>query len=78
MKETDIINNQQYDCLLNKTKYEVFRRLGEGASNLFSDDLWIYDLKKSWWIKETILFIEFEDNMVINSFVKKFYFRIYY
>lgn len=43
MKETDTINNQQYDCLLNKTKYEVFRKLGEGTSNLFADDLWIYD-----------------------------------
>lgn len=69
MNETDIINNQQYDCLLNKTKYEVFSKLREGASNLFSDDLWIYDLKRSWWVKETILFIEFEDNMIINSFV---------
>ncbi|ATC36320.1 TPA: hypothetical protein ACG0AB_003482 [Elizabethkingia anophelis] len=69
MNETDIINNQQYDCLLNKTKYEVFSKLREGESNLFSDDLWIYDLIRSWWVKETILFIEFEDNMVINSFV---------
>jgi poly-beta-hydroxyalkanoate depolymerase len=54
------VKNMKYCHLLGKDK-----DLGEGISNFYSEDLWIYELKSS-FIKQTILFIEFDGIYVIN------------
>ncbi|MEW7223621.1 hypothetical protein, partial [Elizabethkingia anophelis] len=66
-----------YDWLINKSKYEVFSIYGDGE-NFYSEDLWIYDLRKSFFgIKETVIFIEFENDLVKKTHFRNFYFRIY-
>ncbi|HFK5510766.1 TPA: hypothetical protein ACGZ9U_001682 [Elizabethkingia anophelis] len=56
------MNEPKYSYLLGKYKLEVFEELGEGISNFYSEDIWIYELK-SGFIKQTILYIEFEGGM---------------
>ncbi|HFK5504950.1 hypothetical protein [Elizabethkingia anophelis] len=71
------MNKYKDKQFLKKSKLEIFNILGEGG-NFYSEDLWIYDLKKSLLgIKETILFLEFENDLVKKSNIKNFYFRIY-
>ncbi|OPC52966.1 hypothetical protein BAY06_02415 [Elizabethkingia anophelis] len=69
--------NINYDWFKNKSKYEVFSMYGDGG-NFYSDDLWIYDLGKSFFgIIETLIFIEFAKDVVKNTHVSNFYFRLY-
>lgn len=68
---------RNFKILLGKSKYEIFMMFGE-EKNFYSEDLWLYDLAKSYCgLKETVLFVEFEDEFVKQIFVKKFYFRFY-
>jgi hypothetical protein len=59
------VKNMKYCHLLGKDKLQILEELGEGISNFYSEDLWIYELKSS-FIKQTILFIEFDGIYVIN------------
>lgn len=65
-----------YNYLLGRDKLEVLEELEEGIFNFYSEDVWIYELK-SGFIKETILYIEFDGIYVINVCIKNFYFGLY-
>lgn len=71
------MKNVKYCHLLGKHKLEILEELGGCVSNFYSEDIWIYELKNS-FIKQTILFIEFEGTYVINIHIKNFYFGVYY
>lgn len=72
-----ILNEKKYNELLGISKPEVLQKLGWGLHNLYTDDLWIYELDKIWILREIILFIEFENNYVTRIDVKYFYFMHY-
>nr|WP_199162803.1 hypothetical protein [Elizabethkingia sp. ASV34] len=61
-----------YNVLLDKTKSEILQELGEGF-NFYPDNLWTYDLKKTWWGRKTCLLLKFKDNNV-EDFCVVFYY----
>ncbi|MCL1689399.1 hypothetical protein CMT57_06440 [Elizabethkingia anophelis] len=68
----------RYEYLLGQSKSEVLLELDHFFSFLYSDDVWIYDIEKYWCgLKEKIMFIEFENDIVNNVHVKYFYFKMY-
>ncbi|WP_407477730.1 hypothetical protein [Elizabethkingia meningoseptica] len=60
-------NNPEYNSLLGKSKREILGKLGEGF-NFFPDDIWIYELNKTWWgVKKISLLLRFEQDNVIKA-----------
>ncbi|SDG38805.1 hypothetical protein [Epilithonimonas hungarica] len=54
---------------LGMTKKEVVEEFGKGL-NSYTDDIWHYKLSKTWWGLKTIMFLEFENNMVSAKYIK--------
>lgn len=54
---------------LGMTKKEVLKELGEGF-NFYPDNIWYYELNKTWWGLKTIMFLEFENNIVSSKYIK--------
>jgi len=54
---------------LGMTKKEVVEEFGKGL-NSYIDDIWHYELSKTWWGLKTIMFLEFENNMVSAKYIK--------
>ncbi|MDP9956225.1 hypothetical protein J2X97_001862 [Epilithonimonas hungarica] len=52
------------------SKKEVMEKWGEKL-NPYSDDIWHYELSRTWWGARTILFLEFENNMVSILWIQK-------
>lgn len=50
--------------LIGKTKKEVLVELGDGF-NFYKDREWTYLLKKNWWGRRTVLFIEFDQEDIV-------------
>lgn len=64
---------QYQNCKLRMTKKEILNILGE-EFNFYPDKVWSYVLKKSWWGRRKILFIEFdnEDKVISRYVVNKY------
>ncbi|MEI3791238.1 MULTISPECIES: hypothetical protein [unclassified Chryseobacterium] len=54
---------------LGMTKKEVLKELGD-SFNFYPDDIWQYELNKTWWGLKTIMFLEFENNIVSSKYTK--------
>lgn len=68
--------SQNYNSLIGKTKKEVLGELGE-EFNYYPDKVWSYVLKKYWWGKKWILYIEFDkEDKVIAKFTALRYGKI--
>ncbi|AQX07012.1 hypothetical protein BAX97_16070 [Elizabethkingia meningoseptica] len=63
-----------YEYLLGKSKCEVIMELGDGF-NFYPDNVWMYDLKKTWWGRKTVLSILFENNTVKIVDILYWYFK---
>lgn len=50
--------------LLGLSKKELIQKIGEGF-NFYPDKEWSYILKKSWYGKITVLYLEFDDNDIV-------------
>lgn len=55
--------------LIGITRKEVIEKLGESL-NSYSDDIWHYELSRTWWGAKTILFLEFENNRVSIQYTR--------
>ena len=71
------MKKNKFSYLLGKSKFEVLEELGEGFSNFYSEDIWLYQLEKIWWLRENILFLEFEESHLKRVHVKRVYCRLY-
>jgi len=60
------VHNQSF---LGMTKVEVLKELGDGF-NFYPDNIWYYELNKTWWGLKTIMFFEFENNIVSSKYIK--------
>lgn len=59
---------------LGKSKEEIIQNLGSPfhAPNYpIHFDLWAYQIKSSWFSKKTMLYIEFKNNLVIKTYIRK-------
>ncbi|WP_034671729.1 hypothetical protein [Epilithonimonas caeni] len=54
---------------LGMTKKEIVEEFGEGP-NSYTHDVWHYELGRTWWGLRTIMFLEFENNMVSTKYIK--------
>lgn len=65
----------KFDQLLNKTKKEIIKELGDGF-NFYPSQQWYYVLSKSWWGREKILFVEFDEHGTVSKqYIKTVYFK---
>ncbi len=64
------------DFLLGFSKKEVAEELGHGF-NFFPDDIWYYEIKKTWWGMKTVLFLIFRNGKLQHKSIKKVYGKIY-
>lgn len=51
------------------TKVEVLKELGD-SFNFCPNNIWYYELNKTWWGLKTIMFLEFENNIVSSKYIK--------
>jgi len=54
--------------LIGKTKEEILDLLGD-EFNFYPESVWRYLLSKSWYGRKKILYLEFEDDIVIRKSV---------
>ncbi|WP_407517831.1 hypothetical protein [Elizabethkingia anophelis] len=66
-------NDSVYSALLGMTKRQVIETLGEGF-NYYPDDLWIYEISKTWWGKKTVLLLSFDQEDILEETDTKSYF----
>ncbi|MCL1665806.1 hypothetical protein [Elizabethkingia ursingii] len=65
-----------YNSLLGMNKKQVVETLGEGF-NYYPDDLWIYEIKKTWWGKKTVLLLSFnKENILEETHTKSYIFEL--
>lgn len=65
---------EKYKYLLGKSKAEVLSILGE-EFNFYPSNLWDYKIHRTWWGKEVILYLVFEDEMVFDVQIKISYWK---
>ena len=58
--------NGKYSELIGLSKKEVLQQLGDGF-NFYPDTKWSYILKKYWYGRKKLLFIEFDHNGIVIS-----------
>lgn len=71
-------NNKEsaYSELIGMTKKQVVEALGKGF-NYYPDDLWIYEINKTWWGKNTVLLLNFnEENILEGNSTKSYFFEL--
>lgn len=56
-----------------KEKEEVMELLGHGF-NYWHTDIWSYNIQEKFWEKERHFVLIFEDNIVKQVYIKKYYF----
>ncbi|MFC4686800.1 hypothetical protein ACFO4P_07605 [Epilithonimonas pallida] len=61
--------------LVGKTKSEIIDLLGDDF-NFYPDDIWYYIISKTWYGRKKILYIEFEDDIVIRKSIVSMYGKI--
>lgn len=61
--------------LSGKTKKEIIALLGD-EFNFYPDSIWSYVVSKKWYGRNKILYIEFENEIVIRKFTKITYGKI--
>lgn len=60
------------DYLIGCSKKEIIRLLGDGF-NFYHNEVWTYELYKTWWGKKTILVVFFQNDTVYKkSIIKKY------
>lgn len=73
MKRTIPENGKEFIGL---SKKEILIRLGEGF-NFYPDNQWSYILKKYWYGRKKVLYIEFDAaEFAINQYIKSKYGKI--
>ncbi|MDX8569364.1 hypothetical protein OZ668_15290 [Elizabethkingia sp. HX XZB] len=69
-------NTANYNNLLGKTKKEIIESLGE-EFNYYPDNLWVYEIYRSWWGKKTVLLLNFDEEGILKKInIKVFYFKL--
>ncbi|MDR2234723.1 MAG: hypothetical protein LBE92_01240 [Chryseobacterium sp.] len=66
----------EQNFLLGLSKKEVINELGHGF-NFYPDDIWYYELKRTWWGMKTVLFLVFRNGKLQHKNIKKIYGKIY-
>ncbi|HFK5545993.1 TPA: hypothetical protein ACG0AR_002873 [Elizabethkingia anophelis] len=65
-----------YSALIGMTKKQVVETLGEGF-NYYPDDLWIYEINKTWWGKKSVLLLNFnKENILEKTDIKNYFFEL--
>ncbi|WP_407535197.1 hypothetical protein [Elizabethkingia miricola] len=65
-----------YSALIGMTKKQVVETLGEGF-NYYPDDLWVYEINKTWWGKKSVLLLSFnKENILEKTDFKNFFFEM--
>ncbi|MCT3664261.1 hypothetical protein J2O09_10330 [Elizabethkingia anophelis] len=65
-----------YSALIGMTKKQVVETLGEGY-NYYPDDLWIYEINKTWWGKKSVLLLNFnKENILEKTDIKNYFFEL--
>ncbi|HAY3544963.1 hypothetical protein HZQ28_17465 [Elizabethkingia anophelis] len=65
-----------YSALIGMTKKQVVETLGEGY-NYYPDDLWIYEICKTWWGKKSVLLLNFnKENILEKTDIKNYFFEL--
>ncbi len=64
----------QYKYLIGKNKKEVVSSLGQ-EFNFYPANIWTYEIHKTWWGKEVILYLDFQNDVVFNLKVKISYWK---
>ena len=67
------VNGKQY--YVGMTKQELLHINGMGE-NLFANDKWHYIIKKSFLYGKEVLFVEFEENMVVHLSIRHVFRKI--
>ena len=62
-------------ALLGKTKDEIIDLLGD-EFNFYPESIWHYVLSKTWYGRKKVLYIEFEEGIVIHKSVITTYGRL--
>ncbi|MCT3698887.1 hypothetical protein [Elizabethkingia anophelis] len=66
-------NDSEHNFLIGMTKRDIIETLGEGF-NYYPDDVWIYEVKKTWWGKKTVLLVCFNKEHIVEETQTKSYF----
>ncbi|WP_288790348.1 hypothetical protein [uncultured Elizabethkingia sp.] len=65
-----------YNALIGMTKKQVVETLGEGF-NYYPDDLWVYEINKTWWGKKSVLLLSFnKENILEKTDFKNYFFEM--
>ncbi|MCT3758266.1 hypothetical protein HZQ19_06875 [Elizabethkingia anophelis] len=65
-----------YSALIGMTKKQVVETLGEGF-NYYPDDLWVYEINKTWWGKKSVLLLSFnKENILEKTDFKNYFFEM--
>ncbi|ASK32642.1 hypothetical protein CEY12_01885 [Chryseobacterium sp. T16E-39] len=64
------MKKQLFINLIGKTRYEVAQELGYGF-NCFDNEIWIYEVGKTWIGRRVILSIKFENDKASELFLYK-------
>jgi hypothetical protein len=64
----------QYKYLIGKNKEEVVSILGQ-EFNFYPANIWTYEIHKTLWGKEVILYLDFQNDVVFNLKVKISYWK---
>ncbi len=67
------IDLTKINVFLKKEKEEIMNLLGHGF-NYWHADIWSYDIPKKKWEKQRCLVFVFENNIVNQVYIKKYYF----
>lgn len=65
---------EKYKYLIGKSKAEIVSILGQ-EFNFYPANIWDYKIYKTWWGKEVILYLDFQNDVVFNLKVKISYWK---
>ncbi|MCF2218779.1 hypothetical protein H9Q08_05635 [Chryseobacterium sp. PS-8] len=60
---------KDYQNLIGKSKKEILAELGD-EFNFYPSTIWSYHLRKKWYFRKNILFLFFEDNILVKVLIK--------
>lgn len=73
--QTHKMKKENFNHLLGKTRNEIKQEIGDGF-NYFNNEVWTYEVGKTWWGRKIILSLTFKNENVSELKLSKVFGRI--